>query len=230
MNLAPSSLKTRLQVHVFGKLIYAASAAVLAIGVLWSLVNAALIMRTDGDITDLTQQARNFQTQYQAVTQRFPETPTSSELLMDSVEAAEKLYALRQTPRDLLLVLGSALNESPNIGLNRIEWVHGSPDMVETGLKTADLSPHLANGIGQFGIIGAEVLSYKGDHQAAMRNIRNFTRRLAADERVARVDVIRLPLDLDPNAGLNGSTATAQTTQSAPFEIAVVLKQRQEMQ
>jgi len=230
MNLAPSSLMTRLQVHVVGKMIYAASAAVLAIGVLWSLLNTALIMRAGGEITDLSQQARNFQTQYQAVTQRFPEAPASSELLRDSVEAAEKMYALRQTPRELLLVLGSALNDSPDIGLNRIEWVHGSPDMVETGLKTADLSPHLANGIGQFGIIGAEVLSYKGDHQAAMRNIRDFTRRLAADEHVARVDVIRLPLDLDPNAGLNGSTATAQTSQSAPFEIAVVLKQQRETQ
>ena len=187
MNLAPPTLKARLQVHVVGKLIYAASAAVLAVGVLWSLVNAALIMRAGVEVADLTQQARNFQTQYQAVTQRFPETPASSETLRDSVDAAEKLYALSRTPRDLLLVLGSALNDSPDIGLNRIEWVHGSPDMVETGLKTADLSPHLANGIGQFGMIGAEVLSYKGDHQAAMRNIRNFTQRLAADERVARV-------------------------------------------
>ena len=224
MNMAPPTLRTRLQVHVVGKLIYAASAAVLAIGVLWSLVNAVLIMRAGVEVADLTQQARNFQTQYQAVTQRFPETPASPDALRDSVDAAEKMYALRRTPRDLLLALGSALNDSPDIGLNRIEWVHGSPDMVETGLKTTDLSPHLANGIGQFGIVDAEVLSYKGDHQAAMRNIRNFTRRLAADQRVARVDVIRLPLDLDPNAGLNGSTAAAQTAQSAPFEIAIVLK------
>ncbi len=230
MNLAPPTLKARLQVHVVGKVIYAASAAVLAIGVLWSLVNAALIVRAGGEITRLTQQTRTFQTQYQAVTQRFPEAPASSELLRDSVEAAEQMNALRKTPRALLLVLGSVMNNSPDIGLNRVEWVHGSPDMVETGLQTADLSPHLASGMGQFGIIGAEVLSYKGDHQAAMRNIRTFTRRLAEDERVARVDVIRLPLDLDPNAGLNGSTATAQTAQSAPFEIAVVLKPDRELQ
>ena len=230
MNLAPPTLKARLQVHVVGKLIYAASAAVLAIGVLWSLVDAALIMRGDVEVTDLTQQARNFHTQYRAVTQRFPEAPASSEVLRDSVEAAERMYALRRTPRDLLLVLGSALNDSPDIGLNRVEWVHGNPDLVETGLNSTDLSVHLANGIGQFGIIDAEVLSYKGDHQAAMRNIRDFTRRLAVDERVGRVDIIRLPLDLDPNAGLNGSTATAQTTQSAPFEIAVILKPQQAAQ
>lgn len=227
LNLAPPTLKTRLQVHFVGKMIYAASAAVLAIGVVWSLINAALIMRAGSEVTDLTQQARNFQTQYQAVTQRFPETPASSEVLHDSVEAADKMYAQRRTPRELMLVLGSALNDLPDIGLNRLEWVHGSPDSIETGLKSADLSPHLANGIGQFGVIDAEVLSYKGDHQAAMRHIRSFMQRIAADERVARVDIVRLPLDLDPNAGLNGSTATAQTAQSAPFEIAVVLKPQQ---
>jgi len=230
MNLAPSSLMTRLQVHVVGKAIYAASAAVLAIGVLWSLVNAVLIVRADGEVTRLTQQTRNFQTQYQAVTQRFPESPASSELLRDSVEAAKQMDSLRRTPRALMLVLGSVLNGSPDIGLNRVEWIHGNPDTAETGLQAVDLAPHLVNGIGQFGVIGAEVLSYKGDHQAALRNIRAFTQRLAADERVARVDVIRLPLDLDPNAGLNGSTATAQTAQSAPFEIAVVLKPDRELQ
>ncbi|MGD2138785.1 MAG: hypothetical protein PVH25_00190 [Burkholderiales bacterium] len=224
MNLAPSTLKARLQVHFVGNVIYAASAAVLAIGVLWSLVNAALIVRAGSEVTRLEQQAITFQTQYRAVTQRFPETPASSELLRDSVEAAMRINALRQTPRELMLVLGAALNASPDIGLERVEWIHGSPDMAENGLRAVDLSQHLQNGIGQFGIIGAEVLSYKGDHQAAMRNIRAFARQISDDDRVARVDVIRLPLDLDPNAGLNGSTATEQATQSAPFELAVVLK------
>jgi hypothetical protein len=114
--------------------------------------------------------------------------------------------------------------------LNRIEWIHDSPDVVQTGSQAVDFSPHLVNGIGQIGIIGAEVLSYEGDHQAALRNIRAFTGKLAADERVAQVDVIRLPLDLDPNAGLNGSTATKQANQSAPFEVSVVLRPGRKLQ
>jgi hypothetical protein len=200
------------------------------LAVLWSLVNAALIIQAGSEIERLTQRARTFQLQYQAVTERFPKTPAGSELLRDSVEAAKRINTLRQTPSAFMMVLGSAMNGSPNIGLNRIEWLHGTPELVETGLQTTDFTPHLVNGIGQFGIVGAEVLSYRGDHQAALRNIRAFTRLLASDERIAQVAVIRLPLDLDPNAGLNGSTATEQTTQAAPFEIAVVLKSNREMQ
>ncbi|UCH46772.1 MAG: hypothetical protein JSU95_11735 [Betaproteobacteria bacterium] len=230
MNLAPSSLKTRLQVHLFGKVIYAAAGGVAGLAVLWSLVNAALIIQASGEIERLTQRARTFQLQYQAVTERFPKTPAGSELLRDSVEAAKQINARRQTPNAFMMVLGSAMNGSPNIGLNRIEWLHGAPELVESELQTTDLEPHLVNGIGQFGIVGAEVLSYKGDHHAALRNIRAFTRLLAGDERIAHVAVIRLPLDLDPNAGLNGSTATEQTTQTAPFEIAVVLKSNRETQ
>ncbi len=230
MNLAPSTLKTRLQVHLIGKVIYTAAAGVASLGVLWSVVNAALIIQASNEIERLTQRARTFQLQYQAVTERFPETPASSELLRDSVEAAKQINTRRQTPTAFMMVLGSAMNGSPNIGLNRIEWVHDTPEVVETGLPSTDFTPHLVNGIGQFGIIGAEVLSYRGDHQAALRNIRAFTRLLADDEQIAQVAVIRLPLDLDPNAGLNGSTATEQTTQTAPFEIAVVLKSEREMQ
>ena len=230
MNLAPSTLRTRLQVHLFGKVIYAAAAGVAGLAVLWSLVNAALAIQASAEIERLTQQARTFQLQYQAVTERFPESPAGSELLRTSVEAAKQINTLRQTPGAFMMVLGSAMNSSPNIGLNRIEWVHDTSDLVETGLQATDLEPHLVNGIGQFGFVGAEVLSYRGDHQAALRNIRAFTRLLANDARIARVAVIRLPLDLDPNAGLNGSTATAQTTQTAPFKIAVVLKSNQATQ
>lgn len=223
MNLAPSTLKTRLQVHVIGKIIYAASATVAGVAILWALVNTVLIMQAGGEITRLTQQTRTFQTQYRAVTERFPEAPAGSELLRDSVEAAKRINLLRQTPASFMSVLGAALNASPEIGLNRMEWIHGSPDSIQTDLQAVDFSPHLLNGLGQFGLIGAEVLAYNGDHQKALLNIREFTRRLAADERVARVDVIRLPLDLDPNAGLNGSTASRQSTQSAPFEVVIVL-------
>ncbi|NIO40165.1 MAG: hypothetical protein GTO41_08205, partial [Burkholderiales bacterium] len=230
MNLAPPTLKTRLQVHLIGKIVYAAAAGIVAVGAFWSLAYAVLILQASGEIADLTQQASSYQRQYQAVTERFPEAPATSELLKDSVEAAVQIDTLRQTPSTLMVVLGSALNNSPDIGLNRIEWIHGKPDLVETGLQAADLSPHLIKGFGQFGLIGAEVLSYEGDHQAALRNIRSFTRLLAEDERVAEVSVIRLPLDLDPNANLNGSTATEQATQSAPFEIAVVIKANRRLQ
>ncbi len=189
------------------------------------MANTLLMVQSDREITRLEQQTRSYQTQYQAVTEQFPEAPASSEVLRNSVEAAKRINQLRQTPRSLMFVLGKALNESPNIGLERIEWIHGDPDTVKAGPQPVDVSEHLVNGIGQFGIIGAEVLSYAGDHQAALRDIRLFTRQLAADPRVAQVEVIRLPLDLDPNAGLNGSTASQQTSQSAPFEIALVLHQ-----
>ncbi|UCD68209.1 MAG: hypothetical protein JSW48_15765 [Betaproteobacteria bacterium] len=230
MNLAPPALKTRLQIHQFSKAMYAAAAGVAGLGVLWTAVNAVLIVQAGAKIERLTQRGRTFEVQYQSVTERFPEAPVGSEVLRDSVEAAKRINTLRQTPSAFMMALGRVMNDSPNIGLNRIEWAHDAPELVETGLETVNLAPYLVNGIGQFGIVGAEVLSYKGDHQAALRDIRAFTHRLAGDERVAQVAVIRLPLDLDPNAGLNGSTATEQTRQAAPFEVAVVLKLDREVQ
>ena len=225
LNLVPPTMKTRLQVHVLKKIVYAVSAAIVVFGMLWSLANAILMIQADREIARLAEQTQGFQARYQAVTERFPEAPASSEVLRDSVEAAKQINLMRQTPHSFLLALGTAMNQSPNIGLSRIEWIHGSPDVVQTGSQPIDVSAHLVNGTGQFGIVGAEVLSYQGDHQAALRDIRLFTRQLETDPRVAQVEIIRLPLDLDPNAGLNGSTASQQTSQSAPFEIALILHQ-----
>jgi hypothetical protein len=225
LNLVPPTLKTRLQVHVLKKIVYAVSAGIVVFGMLWSLANALLMIQADREIARLAAQAREFQARYQTVTERFPEAPASSEVLRDSVEAANRINQMRQTPGSFLLALGAAMDRSPNIGLSRIEWIHDTPEVVQTGAQPIDVSEHLVNGIAEYGIIGAEVLSYEGDHQAALRDIRLFARQLEDDPRVAQVEIIRLPLDLDPNAGLNGSTASQQAAQSAPFEIALVLHQ-----
>ena len=167
---------------------------------------------------------RSYQRQYQQVTQRFPEAPASSQVLRDSVEAAKRIDADRRTPRPLLLLLSAALTGSPNIGLSRVEWIYGSPDTIPSGPQVVNLTSNPVNGIAQFGIVSAEVQSYEGDNRAALTAIRAFIRRVAEDERVAQVDVLQLPLDLDPTNSLNGSTASQQGTASAPFQIAVVLR------
>jgi hypothetical protein len=224
MNLAPPTLKTRLQVHVVGKFIYAAAMATVAFGVLWAVVDGVGVVRGEGEAARLAQEMTSYQTRYQEVTEHFPETPASSQVLRDSVEAAKRIDAHRRSPRPLLLLLGAALTHSPNIGLGRVEWIYGSPDNMPSGPQLVDFTPNLVNGVAQIGIISAEVQSYEGDNRAALTAIRAFVRRIAEDERVAQVGVLRLPLDLDPTNGLDGSTASQQGSASAPFQIAVVLR------
>ena len=214
MNLAPPTLKTRLQVHVVGKYIYAAAVATFAFGLLWAVVDGVRVLRGEAEAARLAQEMTSYQTRYQEVTERFPEAPASSQILRDSVEA---LLGRAQ-------LLGAALTDSPNIGLGRVEWTYGSPDNMPSGPQWVDFTPNLVNGVAQIGIISAEVASYEGDNRAALTAIRAFTRRIADDERVAQVGVLRLPLDLDPTNGLNGSTASQQGAASAPFQIAVVLR------
>jgi hypothetical protein len=198
--------------------------ATVAFGVLWAVVDGVRIVRGEGEATRLAQEMTSYQTRYQEVTEHFPEAPASSQVLRDGVEAAKRIDADRRSPRALLLLLGAALTDSPNIGLGRVEWVYGSPDNMPSGPQLVDFTPNLVNGVAQIGIISAEVQSYEGDNRAALTAIRAFIGRIAEDERVAQVGVLRLPLDLDPTNGLNGSTASQQGAASAPFKIAVVLR------
>jgi hypothetical protein len=224
MNLAPPTLKTRLQVHVIGRFVYATAAATVVFGLLWATVDGVRAMRGEAEAARLTQEMRNYQQRYREVTEHFPEAPASSQVLRDSVEAAKRIDADRRTPRPLLQLLGAALTDSPNIGLSRVNWIYGSPDNIQSGSQLVDVTPNLVNGIAQFGIVSAEVRSYEGDNRAALTAIRAFIRSVAEDDRVAQVNVLRLPLDLDPTNGLNGSTASQQGAASAPFQLAVVLR------
>jgi hypothetical protein len=224
MNLAPSTLKTRLQVHVVGKLIYAAAAAIVVFGLLWATVDGIRAMLGESEAARLADEMRSYQQRYQDVTAHFPNAPASSQILRDSVEIAKRIDADRRTPRQLLLLVGSALTDSPDIGLNKIEWIYGNPDTVPATSQLVDFTPNLVNGMAQIGIVSAEVRSYEGDNRAALTAIRAFIRKIADDERVEQVGVLRLPLDLDPSNGLTGSTASQQGTASAPFQVAVVLR------
>ncbi len=219
-NFAPPQVTQRFQRYLGRRLVYAASAALLASALIWSGLNVLDAMRTRDETTAMRRQTQEFQTLYQQVTAQFPEAPTTTDNLRHTVEIAEQLRQSLRTPEPMLAVVSHALDASPQIRLLRIEWKYGA--QAEPGSSQSPSDP--GGPLVQTGVLRGEVSPFNGDYKGAMTQINAFANRLAADPKVARVNALKLPFNASSDMGITGSTNTPGGAGGAEFEFAVTFK------
>ncbi|MEO8166306.1 MAG: hypothetical protein ABI619_13010 [Betaproteobacteria bacterium] len=221
LNLAPPHLKRTFQRFAAGRWVYAASGAMLLGAIALSGVNVYRAMGIDQNAVLARQKTAEYQSKYQQVTAQFPDAPTTADNLRHTVEIAEQIRAGLRTPDKMLALVSHALDASPGIQLQRIEWHYGDAPPSRLSVKRA---PDVENGRLQRGIIYGAIGDFAGDYRAAMTAINNFARGMAQNDEVMEVKALKLPLDVRSEAGLNGSTAAVPGKETAQFELLVVLK------
>lgn len=228
INFAPTQVTGGFQRYLGRRWLYAASAATLAGAVLWSGVNAFEVLRLQDEMVGLRRQTQEFHARYQQVTAEFPQAPVAADNLRQTVELAQQVRGSVRTPESMFLVVSRALDDSPQIELARIAWHYGKipagigADFTQRG--ASDQPPLDPGTPTQTGVLRGEVTTFDGDYKAAMRLINAFATRLAADDKVAEVRALRLPLNVSSDSGLSGSTNASSERGSAQFEIAIVFK------
>ena len=224
LNLAPSYLTRSYQRFATGRWLYAASGAILVGAVIWSGVNVFQAIGLDQNALIAQRETQDYQAKYQQVTAQFPDTPTSADNLRHTVEIAEQIRTGLRSPEAMFSIISHALDVSPNIQLQRIEWHYGDSATTKTGANPAAAPAAGPGDLSQSGIVRGEVTRFGGDYRAAMDAINNFLRLIARDDAVAEVKVLKLPLDVRSNSNLYGSTMAIPGKETAQFEIAVVFK------
>ena len=224
LNLAPAYLTRTYQRFAAGRWVYAASGATLLGAVAWSGINVYRAMDIDQNALIVQRQTRDYRAKYQQVTAQFPDAPTTPDNLRRTVEIAEQIRAAVRTPEKMFSIVSQALDASPEIQLQRIEWHYGDAPEAKPGVKAAQALPKEPGQLAQSGIVYGEIAHFAGDYRAAMNIINNFAQRLAQDTAVAEVRALKLPLDVRSESGLNGSTAAVPGQGAAQFEIAVVFR------
>ena len=228
LNLAPTAVMHGYRRLLVTRLMYGASAATLLGALAWSGINAYSAMQLGDEAVILQRQTQEYQSQYQQVTAQFPQTPTSTDNLRNTVEVAQQVRASLRAPEPMFIVVSHALDASPQIQLSHLAWHYGrKPLGAETEANQAGASSRPAGEakpLVQSGIVRGEVRPFDGDYKAAMAQINTFAARLAADDMVAEVRALRLPLNASSDAGLSGSTNATSAKGSAEFEFAVVFK------
>lgn len=215
VSLAAAQLTGDFTVHRLRLGLYAASAALVVLGVLWSGYNLMRGYANQAEIKTVMADSARYRAQYEAAARHFPAAPVSAEKLRLAVDAAGQIKQLARTPERFMQTLAQGLDAFPQVQLNRMEWRYGAP------AQAAANTPWQ-----QRGEIEAEIRPFTGDYRSALTLIERFAAALRSQTGVAEVSIAKLPVDLDPSATLRGSTQDNVETKpgAAHFKLNIVLK------
>ncbi len=220
-SLAAPRLTSDFTLHQLRLGLYAASATLAGVALLWSSYN---IYRGYAN-QDATQRAiadtARYGAQYEQAARQFPTAPVSADNLRKAVEVTRQLKQFVRTPESFMTALSQTLDVFPQIELKRIEWQYAST--TPSAQQAASTEP--ANWQ-QRGEVEAEIHPFNGDYRSALALIERFAATLRTQAPVAEVTIVKLPVNLDSSSTLSGSTQDNLDTApgAAQFKLSIVLK------
>lgn len=234
VSLAPPELTRGFRHYQARRAIYWLSLAVLLAGVSWGGMNLYRQLATLDEISATESNIRRHETLYLEIARQFPSAPASAENLKSAVDMAQALQRESRDPDRLMAVVSHVLDASPDIALIKLSWKHnvmhsGSEDepgkyMGNLPATAPDKSAPLSAS-GEAAYLEGEVAPFYGDYRSAIASIQSFAERLRREKAVAEVNVVQLPLDVDPSSSLSGSTLNGNApSSSARFKLKIILR------
>ena len=220
VSLAAPQLTGDFTVHQLRLGLYAASAALAVVALLWSGYNLYRGYTNQIAIKHAMTDSARYRAQYEAAARHFPATPVSADKLRRAVEVTAQIQQMARTPENFMQLVSQGLNDFPQIQLNRMQWQYGAASASAAPPVSANLNWQ------QQGEIEAEIRPFTGDYRSALALIERFAATLRNLAEVAEVKITKLPVDLDPGSALRGSTQDNVETRpgAAQFKLKIVLK------
>lgn len=237
-NLAPAHLSKQ---YRLGKIQQGIKIATLVVTIL-GLMIAGLILKQALDYRTEYVQAKQDtaiqQHHYDEVAKNFPQTLIGASDLQAAVEMDKTINTFPKSPRRVMQVVSNALEQSPEIQLNRLRWllsydvniVDDDKSLVQTTPAPTQTVPLPASAdptqLSELGFLTAEIAGFTGDYRGALDSMSRFVTHLKADSKVAAVEILQAPVNVSSYVDLQGSTTDEQSTQRQPaiFKLKVVLK------
>ena len=234
-NLAPANVTTGHKRYQARRGIYAGCGALAAAALLWTAFNLYNMTTLQWDTEDAARQTALLSSQYLEATRQFPQSPASAENLQRAVEIAQRLRESTHSPQRVMTLVGRALEGSPTVVVRDFGWKYGTSNIEADAsggreLPQAAPAPPGVPGTGpsrkESALIDGEIRPFRGDYRAAIATINNMAARIAEDPDVAEVQVVKLPLNVNPALSLSGNTADTpeHQTGTADFKLLIVMK------
>jgi hypothetical protein len=231
-NLAPESVTAGYKRYQARRGIYAGCGAIAAAALLWTLGNLYYLTTLRWDTEDAARQTALLASQYLEATRQFPKAPASAENLQKAVEIAQRLRDSVRTPQKLMILVSRALEGSPSIVIREFGWKYGTTSIEVDGGGAREQAQQAAGAPGaspsrkESALIDGEIRPFRGDYRSAIATINGMAARIADAPEVAEVQVVKLPLNVNPALSLSGNTLETVESQAgvAEFKLLVVMK------
>ena len=140
-------------------------------------------------------QADSYAAQYEEARRRLPETPVEPAELKVAIDIADALARRKTGPGGAVRLLSDSLERFPAIQATRLIW-NATAETTPGGVGTRCCQARLEGRIEPF----------DGDFRAAMAIINRFADDLRGQSATRSVQLLALPLNLSPDADLQGDT------------------------
>jgi len=211
LNLAPPELLQRHTEFRWRRGLHAAAGLIAFVGL---GITAAYWLRTqdlDEQARLLAQQQQHLVSRYQSIARAFPAQAAAPEQLAQTVSLAQHLDSRLADPDTLLASISQALEMTPDIALENLEWTD------ESLMPSGDVLIKL----------DATLTSFDGNYRAAMQHIERFMRALQAAPHVKDVSLQSSPVNADSSSTLAGKTFGADMRKDSAARFSLSLRYRE---
>jgi hypothetical protein len=235
-NLASEALTKE---YDFSKLKQNIKLAALVLGVLGVFAAGGMLMQGlnyQSALKEATQDTVLQQRRYDEAAKNFPVTTIGAEDLKAAVELDKTISLYPKSPRRMMQVVSTALEQVPEVQLDRLHWaltndMNSKDDdklisVPITNTPTNAAFTADATKLYELAYVTAEISGFTGDYRSALNSVNKFVEKLNLDQNVAAVEVLQEPVNVSSFVNLQGSTTDEQAAQTQPalFKLKVILK------
>ena len=231
-NLAAGNVTAGYKRYQARRGIFAGCGALAAAALLWTAFNLYQMTSLRWDTEDAARQTALLSSQYLEATRQFPQAPASAENLQKAVEIAQRVRESTHSPQKVMSLVGRALEGIPTVVIREFGWKYGTANIDVEGSGLRELSAPAPSAAGtaparkESALIDGEIRPFRGDYRSAIATINGLAARIAGEPEVTEVQVVKLPLNVNPALSLQGNTAEANEQQAgtADFKLLIVMK------
>lgn len=228
-NLAPVSMIKTHRLEFVRKSLVVAALGIATLGLLLSLFYLSHAINDAQEIQQLVADTRVQEQRYQEAANNFPQTPMPGTALETAAKVRETIRAHEGTPRRMMEVLSSVLDQMPAIELQRLRWVLSTdPDFKDETQAAVGGQPQAVtnNTELELGFVTGEIRGFSGNYRAALDSVHHLAESLKANPAVQDVSIVQQPVNVSSYSSLEGSTTDERTAQreKAVFKLKLILK------
>lgn len=214
----------------------AASLVIVVAGLSWGGLNFMNGISLKQQAISADAKAAFYNDRYAMAREKLPETPVEPAQIKVAVEAMRGLEKYRATPIDMMRTLSAGLQDFPEMQIDEITWVASFDPERGTGRATPATrdrrrsgrdEPQISRGQNhyyQIARIKGHIEPFDGNFRQAIARVNEFSEQFRTQDHVHDVRIITAPLDITPEARLQGIADRPSLNANYEMEIVITIE------